>query len=225
MATNTLSQNINQAIDDFDSIKQAIIDKGVSVPAGTPTSEYSDKIVEIQVGDFQPPQKGFVVTEYNEDGYTKNGILYGINALPKYFFYNNYNSSANPSYGQFVYLENITLMENLISVGSNSFRGCTNLALTSLPAGITTIGTYAFYGCTNLALTSLPNGVTTIGDSAFGDCTNLTHLSIGNQITSINTYAFLRCKNITSITIHKAEGSISGAPWGATNATITWTGE
>ena len=27
-----------------------------------------------------------------------------------------------------------------------------------------------------------------------------------------------------SITVNKAFGSISGAPWGATNATVTWTG-
>ena len=29
---------------------------------------------------------------------------------------------------------------------------------------------------------------------------------------------------LTSITINKASGSISGSPWGATSATITWNG-
>lgn len=39
-----LTTNINQAISDFDSIKQAIISKGVSVPNGTPTNQYSNLI-------------------------------------------------------------------------------------------------------------------------------------------------------------------------------------
>ena len=50
MATKTLSENINQAISDFNSIKQAIIDKGVEIPSGTKTSEYGAKIGEIQGG-------------------------------------------------------------------------------------------------------------------------------------------------------------------------------
>ena len=39
----TLSKNIHQAINDFDAIKEAIIEKGVEVPDRTPTSEYEQK--------------------------------------------------------------------------------------------------------------------------------------------------------------------------------------
>jgi hypothetical protein len=46
----TLSKNIHQAIDDFDNIKDAIECKGVDVPTGTPTSEYSEKIKNIETG-------------------------------------------------------------------------------------------------------------------------------------------------------------------------------
>lgn len=46
----TLSQNVKQAIHDFDTIKDAIEYKGVDVPTGTPTSEYDQKIREIQTG-------------------------------------------------------------------------------------------------------------------------------------------------------------------------------
>jgi hypothetical protein len=41
---------------------------------------------------------------------------------------------------------------------------------------------------------------------------------------SIGSGAFNGCTNITSIVVHKAEGSIKGAPWGATNATVIWDG-
>lgn len=46
----TLSENIEQTIHDFDSIKDSIEQKGVSVPLGTPTSGYSEKISQIPTG-------------------------------------------------------------------------------------------------------------------------------------------------------------------------------
>lgn len=47
---NSLVTNINQAISDFSDIKQAIIDKGVSVPEGTKTEDYGDLIRSIKNG-------------------------------------------------------------------------------------------------------------------------------------------------------------------------------
>lgn len=46
----TLSQNVTRAIQDFDDIKDAIEDKGVEVPESTPTSQYAQKIREIEQG-------------------------------------------------------------------------------------------------------------------------------------------------------------------------------
>ena len=51
MAINTLSQNINQAISDFDGIKTALEGKGISVPDGTKTSAYGALISSISGGD------------------------------------------------------------------------------------------------------------------------------------------------------------------------------
>ena len=46
-----LITNINQAIADFSAIKQAIIDKNIDVPDGTPTSRYGELIENIQTGE------------------------------------------------------------------------------------------------------------------------------------------------------------------------------
>ena len=46
----TLSQNVKQATNDFDDIKSAIIEKGVAVADNTPTSEYGNKIRQIESG-------------------------------------------------------------------------------------------------------------------------------------------------------------------------------
>lgn len=71
----------------------------------------------------------------------------------------------------------------------------------------------------------IPSGVTTIGNEAFRGCTGLTSIEIPSGVTTISSSAFRGCTSITSIVVHKAEGSITGAPWGATNATVTWDGE
>lgn len=46
----TLAQNIQRAINDFNTIENAIVQKGVPVPEGTPTSEYGEKILSIETG-------------------------------------------------------------------------------------------------------------------------------------------------------------------------------
>ena len=69
------------------------------------------------------------------------------------------------------------------------------------------------------------NGLTTIGRSAFGNCDkNITSIVIPASVTSISTDAFASCGNIASIEVQKAVDSISGSPWGASNASISWTG-
>ena len=59
--------------------------------------------------------------------------------------------------------------------------------------------------------------LTSILNNAFGSCTNLTSIRIPNTVTSIDANAFRLCDNLTTIYY---SGSATGAPWGATNATI-----
>lgn len=50
-----LSENIAQAINDFNDIQDAIVEKGVEIPNSTPTSEYGNKIRQIETSsDWQP---------------------------------------------------------------------------------------------------------------------------------------------------------------------------
>ena len=79
-----------------------------------------------------------------------------------------------------------------------------------------------FFNCTNLALTSIPAGVTDISYSAFGYCTGLTELTFMGTPTSIAPDAFDGCENLTTINVPWAEGAVANAPWGATNATINY---
>lgn len=57
---NDLTTNINQAVSDFNDIKQAIINKGVTVPQGTHTSQYAGLISSISGGGSET--SGFDMT-------------------------------------------------------------------------------------------------------------------------------------------------------------------
>jgi len=104
-----------------------------------------------------------------------------------------------------------------ISIGYYAFYNCTNLASVKLPAA-TSIGISAFSNCTKLTSVKLP-AATSIGNSAFSSCGKLTSIELPAAI-SIGNYAFNNCSKLTDIYLSVKEGEISGAPWGAINATI-----
>ena len=118
-------------------------------------------------------------------------------------------------------LTNIS-MPKVKRIGKFAFYKCSKLALTSLPSGVTSIGENAFEDCTKLALTFLPGSITIIESSAFKKCTGLTSITFENLTANIYSNIFEGCTNLTTINVPWAEGQVSGAPWGATNATINY---
>ena len=120
-----------------------------------------------------------------------------------------------------------SLPENLRSIGEHAFEYCTSLALTSLPESLMFIDGYVFESCTSLALASLPESLRSIADGAFENCTGLTSITFKGTPRTIASNVFSGCTNLTNIKVPWAEGAVANAPWGATNATITYnyTGE
>ena len=54
---------------------------------------------------------------------------------------------------------------------------------------------------------------------------NLRTIILPSTVTSIDVSTFVQLSaQLTEIIINKPQDSISGAPWGAMNATVTWTG-
>lgn len=91
-------------------------------------------------------------------------------------------------------LKKVRFPDSLIRINESCFNWCVNLSDVILPPNLLYIDDYAFYSCKSLTEITIPNSVVDIGSSAFGSCEKLT-------------------------TIHYS-GSATGAPWGATNATV-----
>lgn len=132
----------------------------------------------------------------------------------------------------------------LTKVGTCAFEGCAKLALTELPEGVTDISYSAFSSCSSIKLTRLPTQLESLGVRAFSGCYGIKQMTIPPNVKKISDYAFysgglttctfqgtpqsistktfLSNNNLTTINVPWAEGEVSGAPWGATNATINY---
>lgn len=195
-------------------------------------TSYSDNCVLLDIY----PKKINSEIKVTYGGLTKTLTFSGINAMQVYFgtFNGVSDSVATPASGTLTiegdcssfacgayqsgsktinkgYCSCITAVDEFGSVeliNSYAFRGCSKLALTSLPSSIRSIGAYAFYNCTNLELTELPRGLTLIINNAFENCTKLKNITIYGGVRSIENEAFAYCEKLESVIIHEGVESI-----------------
>lgn len=89
----------------------------------------------------------------------------------------------------------------------------------------------AFKNNTDIRAVILPKTVGYLTTDCFGSCANLEMVTFKRTLAdgtfNLSTIAFRNCPNLKTINVPWAEGEVSGAPWGATNATIRYgyTGE
>lgn len=106
-------------------------------------------------------------------------------------------------------LSELTLPNNILSIGKLAFYDCSSLSNVDIPEGVTSIGDGAFRKCSNLAGILIPSSVKNIGRGAFEYCTKLSSANIPNGVETID-YVFSVCRNLTSITIPNSVKSIDG---------------
>ena len=209
----TLNENIHQAIEDFDNIKSAIIEKGVAVPIGTSTSDYGEKIKEIETGIT--PTGTIDITENETDIDVARYAKANVNVPPGGGI--TVNESYDISDGT-LNKGNITLVGDIIAnipdgvttISAGAFTNNQNITSVIIPDGVTTIEdgkTWedtergAFYGCTGLTSITIPDNVTSIDEETFTLCTGLTSITIPDSVTTIGRAAFYGCTGLTAIDI------------------------
>lgn len=130
-------------------------------------------------------------------------------------------------------IERVTIPAKVRSIGSNSFRGCTDLtsidyraencervtsegstqsglssrSLVSLTIaeGVRNIPPYAFDGCTRLSAINLPSTIESIGHYAFADCSSVKKLVIPAGVKNIDGGAFQGCLNAKQVTFNATD--------------------
>lgn len=174
-----------------------------------------DPLPEIMVGS------GTLVRTFNDYGAMHSFV--GDNRDK--FFYALIRKGSVIQDGAFSGLSNVTTVvfqTDVKEIGSYAFNGS---GINSIDlSGVTRLGTYAFANCDSLRGVTIPSNVKNVPDYAFKSCLNLTTVNIAAGVETIGTDAFLGCHALTAINIAKPTGSIAGAPWGAPNATVVWTG-
>lgn len=143
-----------------------------------------------------------------------------------------FDSTTIPQH-MFSYCEQLTTINNFpwtapTRINAYAFGNCSHLTFNSLSGllnnnNLTTIGNYAFNTVglwTSNESVTLGSNVTSIGDGAFQGCWNLATVYFTSTPTTMGYNPFNSCSALTDIYVPWAEGAISGAPWGATNATI-----
>ena len=112
-------------------------------------------------------------------------------------------------------IKEITLGENVISIGSDAFSGCSGLTSVTIGNGVTSIGNSAFKNCnglTSVQISDLSTWVNINFNNSGSNPLNYAHhlylngseikdLVIPTEISSIGQFAFSGCSGLTSVTI------------------------
>lgn len=167
---------------------------------------------------------------YYATGITHFKLPSALTSIPQYGF-SNCTSLASVEIGDAVRtigsyaFDHCTALETIdfngvATINSNAFQYAGFKKLT-IPSTITSIGSSAFAYCTSLeevvldpTMTSIPNSYIFVG------CTSLKKVYIKKSFSSLNSNTFINDTAITDIYVPWASGAVSGAPWGATNATV-----
>ena len=99
-----------------------------------------------------------------------------------------------------VYLNNVVIPSNIISIGRMGFANCAGMTSLTLNEGLVTLGEGAFKACTSLSRVVIPNSVNSLlGDTFYTN--NIKTLIIGSGVTSIGASCFGRSSSVTGSTV------------------------
>jgi len=108
----------------------------------------------------------------------------------------------------------------LTSVGTNAFKGCTELRALTLPPSLEEIGDEAFMGCSYLDNVIVPGSVKRVGARAFKNCTGFTGALIEYGVESLGDEAFYGDWRISEVDIPSSVTNIGVNAFGGDSSII-----
>ena len=154
---------------------------------------------------------------------------------------------GSSAFNQNKLIKKFILPEGVEEIGVGTFSYCTSLEEIYFPSTINKVNSNILQNVTGLKKITIPNilvsssnqntnpsnwfnyskasieevnfsdDITSIGNNAFNSFKGLKSIKLSDTITSIASNAFYGCDMLTKI---EYSGSATGAPWGATNATV-----
>ena len=98
-----------------------------------------------------------------------------------------------------------TVRDNVLTIASYAFSGCSNITNIIIPDNVRNIGTYAFANCTGLTSITLSASIDTIEYKTFEGCKNLKAIVIPESVEMIMSYAFSGCYGLESAVFEDAD--------------------
>ena len=170
-------------------------------------------------------------------------MFYGCSNLRSFIFPPNLTTIATNAFLDCTNLNQIELPDTVTTIDSMAFYNCRQIELSTLPRDLEMIGSAAFYYCQKLKRLKFNNALKSIGSNAFYYCTEMDVVDLPSSLTNVNSQAFYNnnalqcvlfhgkptsinssafsyCMNLKDIYVPWAQGEVSYAPWGATNATV-----
>ena len=104
-------------------------------------------------------------------------------------------------------VEHLVIGSGVSSIGSEAFKGCTNLKTASLSNDVRSMDASAFYDCTSLTTINIPQNedFTRIQNDAFSGCNKLTTITLPNNVATIGDRSFYGCSGLTSVDLGLVE--------------------
>lgn len=118
-------------------------------------------------------------------------------------------------------LTDLVLPEGVVDVSNNAFYSWKTLKTVSFPSTLERVGMYSFRGASFEELV-FPAKLKTLDGYAFDGNSSLLEVTFKGTPTTFKSTTFSSCSKLATINVPWAEGTVSGAPWGATNATVNY---
>ena len=136
-------------------------------------------------------------TQYTVDSYT----LYAVGREIKLLKYNGTDT-------------NLVIPKEITCICDKAFLGNESIISVSFEEGseLLSIGSEAFRGCSALREITFPNTIKEVGNYAFAECVELSTITFGDnsELSRIAPYAFMGCAKLVSITIPSKVHTIGG---------------